>query len=109
MTPWPPEGFKYGARMLNGAMEHHPILPPEKRTREILQAALLDAKKLQVPDTIRHVVCGKRTLMGFGIAETLFLAKTPFKPYGRLFCAQCKNYFDLTQFIYAETNEQVAK
>lgn len=104
---WPPQGFSYGNRMLSGNMERHPVLPKDERTVEKIQAALIEKKRLTVPDVIRHDVCTKRTLLGMSIAETLLLAKN-FKPYGRLFCAACKNYFPLESFTWAEDGQRIA-
>ncbi len=82
------ELFDYGAKKEDGQFERHPTN--------------LEGKwKAPIRDEYKHVKCGVVTRMGINLAETY--AKHPGTEfYGYTFCAGCKDYFQLSEFIWLE-------
>lgn len=85
------EAFDYGNRREDGQYEHHPSNP-------------LPTFVAPLRNEYIHLKCGTRTLMP---AKGLILtyATNP-SYYGRTFCANCGDYFVLSEFVWCEKGER---
>jgi hypothetical protein len=78
-----------------GMQKSYVVLNAEERAKGFVRP---------VRRTYTHKPCGTTTTMGVSLAETY--ARDP-KFYSGTFCVSCRAHFDLDQFVWKGTDEQV--
>ena len=78
-----------------GMQKSYVVLSPEERAKGFVRP---------VRRTYRHKPCGTTTTMGIPLAETY--ARDPHF-YNGTFCVNCRKHFDLNQFVWEGTDEQL--
>lgn len=89
----PPEDHDYGDRRPDGQYENHPTTD----SGEFVQ---------RVRTSYTHDECGGTTTMGNALAESF--ARDPHQ-YGKTFCAECGDYFPLSEFVWKGTDKRLNK
>jgi len=79
----------------NGQQKGYVVLAKEERAKGFVRP---------VRTMYTHKSCGSDTTMGISLAETY--ARNP-KFYSGTFCCQCGTHFNLDQFVWTGTDEQV--
>lgn len=87
----PPDDFDYGDRREDGQYERHPTTDEGEFVQPIR-------------DTYVHEDCGSSTTMGSALAESF--ARDP-SQYGKTFCAECGDYYPLSQFTWQGSGQPV--
>lgn len=88
------DDFDYGKKLEDGQYERHPVLPKNDKAKFIRPYRV----------SYRHKTCDGVTYMGRAIAETY--ARDP-KYYTHTFCAWCKTYPVVSEFIWTEDGKEV--
>ena len=90
MTDGPPsEDFDYGDKLEDGQYENHPTTDEGESVQPVRKRYI-------------HNDCGEVTRMGSELAESY--ARDPFQ-YGKTFCANCGDYYSVSEFVWKETGE----
>lgn len=82
--------FDYGERdSASGQYERHPVQIGKKRVQPLR-------------DTYRHLACGKTTSINDPNIVLTYATSPRF--YTGTFCAPCKSYYNLTEFVWLPDN-----
>ena len=87
----PPADFDYGETLSDGQYENHPTTD----TGEFVQP---------VRKSYVHDACGSTTTMNDDLAESF--ARAP-EQYGKTFCANCGDYYPLSEFVWKGTDTRL--
>lgn len=85
------DNFDYGEKKDDGQYENHPTIDDGEFVQEVKHSYI-------------HTECGQVTKMGSSIAESI--ARDP-EYYTKTFCANCGDYYDVSEFEWKDGKDWV--